>query len=122
MSPHEFPVKIHIDQALINLRDAVLQPGWYRKLFVLHRENQVCLNRLRDSQPVEAHQSTHTSRNNRAGAGHTNTARDIGLVAQREITPIQLDAIGLAVIVKNLDARLEQTDSAVIAIEQHVAG
>ena len=117
---HPIPVEIHVDQALVGLHHAVLQPGRDPQLLGLDRQYQRRLYLKRNRDLVELHQAAERGRDDRAGAGQADLSGDVGLVADREILVVQTMSLTPAVLDELLDRRLHQPDPAVVAVQTDV--
>ena len=117
---HDLLGEVHVDQALVDLDDAVLKPGGNVQFLRLGGQDQVGLNVLGDADAVEGHQGPQARRDDGAGAGQADAVRDVRVVADREVLVVQLDLVFLAVVVEPLDRGLQQADAAVVAVQPHV--
>ena len=119
---HERAVEVHVNQALVHLHHAVLQPGGDVQLLRLHAQRQRRLLRLGQVDFVKPHQRPQRGDDDRARPAEADEPRDICGVGEREVRPTgQVDVLLAAVVVEALDARLDEPQTAVVAHEFGVA-
>ena len=117
---HDLLGEVHVDQALVDLDDAVLKPGGNPQFARLGGQDQVGLDVLGDADAVEGHQGPQARRDDGAGAGQAHAVRNIRAVPDREVLVVQLDLVFLAVVVELLDRGLQEADAAIVAVQPHV--
>ena len=103
---HHGLIEIHVDQALIGLRNAVLKTRRNLQFIGFNRQNQVSQIRLWDGDAIECHQGPHARRNDGTGPRQAHKVRNVRIIAQREIALMQDDALLAAMIIKTLHRRL----------------
>lgn len=122
VTEHVFAIEIHVDRGVIGLRHPVLQSGGDVQLIPLGGEDEVGQLRRFDGEAVEAEHCAHGGGDDRRGPGQAEPVRDRAPVAHGEVLRLQLESVPMAVVEKDFRRRLEQPDSAVVAVEGDVGG
>ena len=117
---HLLPREVHVDQPLVDLDHAVLEPGGDAQLVGLHRQDQGRLDALGDFDPVKFHQAAEGGHDDRARAGQPDLPWDVALVADREVSIVEPETLLLAILDESLYGGLHQADAAVIAVQVDV--
>ena len=77
--------EVHIDKPLINLSDSVLQSSVDPQFASFDAERQGRLNFERDFDFVKLHQCSERGNDDATGTCHSNRARNVALISDREI-------------------------------------
>ena len=110
-----FFVEIHVNRHLVDLRHTVLKSSLDAEFVELDGQHEIRQNRFRDFDPEEPNHGAHGSRDNRGGASHTETVRNVRLIAKREVVIGKHDMLFHTVSIECLHTGFEQTDTSVVA-------
>ena len=112
--------EVHVHQPLVGLRDPILQSRRHAQLVALDRQHQRWLDHQRHVHGVELHETTQRGGDDRARPRQADLARDVGVIADREVLIVQRHTGRAAVVDESLDGGLDQPDAAVIPVQRHV--
>jgi len=118
---HQAPPQVHVHQAVVGLRDAVLQTGRNAQFPGFHRQDEVGEFWQGDPDSVKAAQCAKARGDDGAGACQADRPGDVGGVFEREAAVREAQAGRRRVIVKSLDGGLQEAQAAVIAVQPYIS-